>query len=195
MPGPGWIPRTAMRIGGCEPTWSGGRSPGTWRRPRPCSPWRGVVRIRSWRDAILTTDLPTDAVPPAKTQAAPDCCRLTSIRSPEASRAAQGTIQSGPLTALRALARLSREARVPGVVRARHPSGVRCQRLTGRDRLPRAASQFIQVIHRPQPEAQQHPGQLITALGCEPTSTQLPHRESRLMGGSRSLALSGCSCA
>src|SRR5260370_11032706 len=31
---------TGMRTGGCEPTWSGGRSPGTWRRPRPCSPWR-----------------------------------------------------------------------------------------------------------------------------------------------------------
>ena len=52
MPGPGWIPRTGMRTGGCEPTWSGGRSPGTWRRPRPCSPWRAVVSLRSWRDAI-----------------------------------------------------------------------------------------------------------------------------------------------
>ncbi len=137
MSGSGWIPR----IGGCGPMWSGGRSPGTWRRPHPCSLWRGVVRNRSWRDAILTTDLPTDAVPPAKTQAAPDCCRLTHlyipIRSPEASRAAQGTIQSGPLTALRAPARWSRQARVPGAVRARHPSGARCQRLTGRDRLPR----------------------------------------------------------
>ena len=53
MPGPGWIPRTGMRTG-CGPTWSGGRSPGTWRRPRPCSPWRAVVSIRSWRDVILT---------------------------------------------------------------------------------------------------------------------------------------------
>jgi hypothetical protein len=54
------------------------------------------------------------------------------------------------------------------VVRAQHPFEVHCQRLTGRDRLLRAASQFIQVIHRPQPEAQQHPGQLTTAVGCEP---------------------------
>ena len=29
---------------------SGGRSPGTWRRPRPCSPWRTVVSLRSRRD-------------------------------------------------------------------------------------------------------------------------------------------------
>ncbi len=26
--------------------WSGGRSSGTWRRPRPCSLWRTVVRFR-----------------------------------------------------------------------------------------------------------------------------------------------------
>ena len=39
-----------------------------------------------------------------------------------------------------------------------HLFGVHCQRLTDRDRLPRAASHFIQVIHRPQPQAKQHPG-------------------------------------
>jgi hypothetical protein len=33
-------PGTRMRTGGCGSTWFGGRSPGTWRRPRPCSPWR-----------------------------------------------------------------------------------------------------------------------------------------------------------
>ncbi len=53
-PGPGWIPRTGMRTRGCEPTWSGGRNPGTWRRPPLCSPWRAVVSIRSWRDVMLT---------------------------------------------------------------------------------------------------------------------------------------------
>ena len=30
--------------------WPGGRSPGTWRRPRPRSPWRTVVSLRSRRD-------------------------------------------------------------------------------------------------------------------------------------------------
>jgi hypothetical protein len=64
MSGSGWIPR----IGGCVPMRSGGRSLGTWRRSYPCSLWRGVVRYRSRRDAIPTTYLPTDAVPPAKTQ-------------------------------------------------------------------------------------------------------------------------------
>jgi hypothetical protein len=194
MPGPEWIPRTGMRTGGCEPAWSGGRSPGTWRPPHPCSPWRGVVRHRSRRDAILTTDLPTDAAPPAKTQTAPDCCRLTHpFLGSITRRAGHDSVRPAhrPAGAGKVVAR----GQGAGVVRAQHPFGVHCQRLTDRDRLPRAVSQFIQVITLPQPEAQQHPGQLITALGREPTSTQLPHRESRLMGGSRSLALSGCSCA
>ncbi len=39
------------------------------------------------------------------------------------------------------------------MIRAQHPSEVHCQRLTDRDRLPRALRQFIPVIHRPQPEA------------------------------------------
>lgn len=47
------------------------------RFPRGPCPWRSVVRFRSRRSAILAGDLPADAVPPAKTQAAPDCCRLT----------------------------------------------------------------------------------------------------------------------
>jgi hypothetical protein len=58
MSGSGWIPR----IGGCGPMWSGGRSPGTWRRPHPCSLWRAVVSLRSWREAILITYSPVDAV-------------------------------------------------------------------------------------------------------------------------------------
>jgi hypothetical protein len=41
-----WIPR----IGGCGPMWlamrSGGRSPGTWRRPHPYSLWRTIVSFR-----------------------------------------------------------------------------------------------------------------------------------------------------
>ena len=58
MFGSGWIPR----IGGCGPMWSGGRSPGTWRRPHPCSLWRAVVSLRSWRDAKITIYPPADAV-------------------------------------------------------------------------------------------------------------------------------------
>jgi hypothetical protein len=54
----GRIPRS----GGCGPTWSGGHSPGRWRRPRPCSLWRTVVSLRSWRDAKLTTYPRIDAV-------------------------------------------------------------------------------------------------------------------------------------
>ena len=46
--GSGWIPR----IGCCGPMWSGGHSPGTWRRRHPCSLWRAVVSFRSWRDDI-----------------------------------------------------------------------------------------------------------------------------------------------
>jgi hypothetical protein len=41
------------------------------------SPWREVVKYRSRRNAMLTADLPADAVPPTKTQVALDCCRLT----------------------------------------------------------------------------------------------------------------------
>jgi len=54
----GWIPR----IGGFRPMWSGGRSLGTWRRLHPCSLWRTVVSLRSWRDAKLTTYPRIDAV-------------------------------------------------------------------------------------------------------------------------------------
>jgi hypothetical protein len=44
--------------------------PGVWRRPRPRSPWRTVVNLRSWRDAIPTIYPPVDAVAPsAMTQA------------------------------------------------------------------------------------------------------------------------------
>jgi hypothetical protein len=116
---------------------------------------------------MLTTDLPTETV--AISEDAGRTGLLQANPSVHGSITRRpGTIQSGPLTALRAPARWSREARVPGVVRARHPSAVRCRRLTGRDHLPRAASQFIQLTHRPQPQVQQHPGQLITALACEP---------------------------
>ena len=148
MSGSGWIPR----IGGCGPMWSGGRGPGTRRRLHPCSLWRGVVRNRSWRDAILTADLPTDAVPPAKTQAAPDCCRLTHPFIASITRRA-GHDSVRPAHRPAGAGEVVPRGQGAGVIRAQHPSEVHCQRLTDRDRLPRAASQFIQVIHRPQPEA------------------------------------------
>jgi len=45
MPGPGWIPRT----GGCEPTWSGGRSPARGAARVPAR--LGGLAVRSWRNA------------------------------------------------------------------------------------------------------------------------------------------------
>jgi hypothetical protein len=74
-------PRIGMRTGGCEPTWSGGRSPGTWRRLRPCSLWRAVVSIRSWRARDTYHLLTEGRCPPGS--------RRTTIRS---SRGPAGTV-------------------------------------------------------------------------------------------------------
>jgi len=110
-------------------------------------------------------------------QAAPDCCRLTHPFIASITRRA-GHDPVRPAHRPAGAGEVVPRGQGAGVARARHPSGVRCQRLTGRDRPPRAASQFIQVIHRSQPEAQQHPSQLITAgrprLRARPRCPALP---------------------
>jgi hypothetical protein len=158
MSGPGWIPC----IGGCGPMWSRGRSPGTWRRPHSCSLWRGVARYRSRRDAIPTTYLPTDAVPTAKTQGrtGPLQTNLWAYRKHHAPRRARFSPPRG------------RRRGCPARSGAPGWSGPSTRSESTASGSPTAkACRALPAVHSghtpPQPQAQQHPGQLITALGCE----------------------------
>jgi hypothetical protein len=114
---------------------------------------------------MLTTDLPTtDAVPLEKTQAAPGCCSLTCpfIGSITRRRARFGPSRPPPagggevVPARSGYWGWSEPSTRSESAASGSPAAIAC----------RALSASSQVIHRPQPEAQQHPGQLITALAC-----------------------------